>query len=739
MILICCLAAFAATLIGWLSYTQSRQVQIDTFRTELNGEAQIVGLRISEMLGDMIEDARIISASDSITDYIALSTSQGPVNPAVLANLKRRIEYTFSSVLKVNADYSQIRIIRTDAHGQELVRVDKRNDQIAIIPPARLQSKAQEPYFQIVQEMGPDDAAFSEVSLNRENGEVSIPVTPTIRAFIPIMHSDGRQFGAIAINANIESRLRELFAHLPPRHGFALVDGSGNYFLSGTESGSGNWVMAHDAEAPPAMINWLENKAEQQSHFADDHYFEYVPATHSSPVKGFEFGVVSSAPRSAAPVSVSPLLLADKIAFATIAVLISVGLAFFYVKHMTRPLNVMAREIGAWSNKEANLKLPINAKDEIGELARSFNRLVNGLRQEEVKLSSIIENVNDALIVIRENGLIEKVNPACSRIFGYSEEELLGRNVSMLMPEYERRHHHSYLSNYKKTGKKKIIGVGREIECRASNGNEFPADLSVSEFEYQGQRYFCGIIRDITERRQMDRMRDEFVSTVNHELRTPLSSVYGAICILHEKSLYQLDFQGRRLVDIAMVASNQLSRLVDDILDLEKIAHGKLEFSFETRDLLSLTQDIVDNHQPLALQNNVSLRVEAKMGNSTVRVDPYRFHQALANLLSNACKFAPARDEVLIIISILNDNIARVSVQDNGPGIPDDFQPRVFEKFAQADGSNTRSPGSSGLGLAITKALVEGMGGEVAFRSSPSTGTVFHIDMPIVTLLGKAA
>lgn len=733
--LIGAIAAIAASLIGWLSYAQARQVQMETFRAELRGEARIVGVQVREMLGDMLEDEQIIAASSAITEY---SNGAGG-NFGLSEGLRRRIESTFATVLKVHPNYTQIRILQNNAQGKELVRVDKSKGEIIVIPAEQMQDKGKEPYFRLIRNLKSGQTAFSDVTLNRENGQIAIPHVPTIRAFLPIVDQTGNVFAVIAINANIEGKLSDLFSALPPRHEIALVDHFGNYLLAGPNVQTLTWVMKSQSGQVPGNLGWIQEAKLHKTMRYDGQFLEYVGAGLHGTSAGFDFGIIAHAPVDSASAHAYALP-ASKITLAASAILICLILAFLYIKQITRPLANMTREIRLRAQKGHQLNLPLQAQDEIGELARAFDEITRSIWQEEAKLSAIIENVNDAMIVIQASGIIDRVNPACEAIFGYSETDLLGKNVAKLMPKKVGKGHDKYIANYMKTGQQKIIGIGREVECRRKNGETFPADLSISEFEYRGNQYFCGIIRDITERHNMERMRDEFVSTVNHELRTPLSSIYGAICILKEKSADRLDAQGKRLLEVTMDACNRLARLVDDILDLEKIASGQMDFDPARYDLIELVHEIVSNHEGLAIQHDVTLQVHDDCaGPVKVFVDPNRLSQALANLLSNACKYSPAGECVSTSVTCRSNGMVRVSVKDNGPGIPESFQPRVFDKFAQADGSTTRKSGSSGLGLAITKMLVEGMSGLVSFETSANSGTCFHIDLPLMEFEEEAA
>lgn len=237
-------------------------------------------------------------------------------------------------------------------------------------------------------------------------------------------------------------------------------------------------------------------------------------------------------------------------------------------------------------------------------------------------------------------------------------------------------------------------------------------------------------------RQRMVIMQQTFVSTVSHELRTPLTAICGALGILHNGYAGALSQDAQQLIEVAYHNGKRLTHLINDILDIEKLENGQLSFHWQVVPLKSLLFQTVEENQPFAASFSVSLRVSAVVGtltnNECVEVDPGRFAQVMANLISNACKHSSAGASVEVSAQLIENNWLEVSVTDEGSGIPWSFQSRVFERFAQADGSDRRRTGGTGLGLAITKGLVEEMRGNIGFRSVPSQGSCFYIRLPYV-------
>lgn len=359
-----------------------------------------------------------------------------------------------------------------------------------------------------------------------------------------------------------------------------------------------------------------------------------------------------------------------------------------------------------------------------------FKRAETALRDQAEHTQAILDNMVDGIITIDRVGNIDSFNPAAEHIFGYAADEVLGRNVKILMPSPYRDAHDTYLHNYQSSRVARIIGIGREVEGQRKDGSLFPMELTVSEISRQGAPFYVGMVRDITERKRVERMKNEFVSTVSHELRTPLTSISGALGLISSGTLGDLSTQAKQMLHIAHKNSQRLTHLINDLLDIEKLAAGKMHFDLQQQALMPVIEQAIEANRPYGTERGVSLVLKAEPAEHKVLVDTYRLIQVLSNLLSNAIKYSPADDTVEIEVQARRDTV-RVSVYDRGPGIPPEFQPRIFEKFAQADSSDTRQKGGTGLGLAISKELIGRMGGHIDFATGGERGTVFYFELPL--------
>lgn len=275
-----------------------------------------------------------------------------------------------------------------------------------------------------------------------------------------------------------------------------------------------------------------------------------------------------------------------------------------------------------------------------------------------------------------------------------------------------------------------VVLTGMDDEAVASQSLQEGAQ----DFLIKGQIESRGLVRALryaTERKRLERLKDEFVSTVSHELRTPVTSIAASLGLLMAQACGSLPESISRLIVIAHTNSQRVVRLVNDILDIEKLEARQIEFDFKRIEVQPLVEQAVDANQDLAQSNGVRIRLEHSDARAldTVRADADRLTQVVTNLLTNAIKYSPPGQDVVVTIA-QEDNLVRISVRDYGPGIPAHFKSHVFERFAQADATNARSKSGTGLGLSIVKQIVSRLGGKVDFHDAAGGGTVFAVELP---------
>ncbi len=244
-------------------------------------------------------------------------------------------------------------------------------------------------------------------------------------------------------------------------------------------------------------------------------------------------------------------------------------------------------------------------------------------------------------------------------------------------------------------------------------------------------RQLMRALRYAIERKRLEQMKDEFVSSVSHELRTPLTSISGSLGLLVGKAAGELPPLVADLIAIAHSNCQRLVRLVNDILDIEKMESGQVIYRFEPVAVRPLVEQSVEANRGYAEGFGVGICLDEGCDDCNVRADADRLSQVVTNLLSNAIKFSPRGNEVAVAI-VNETDLVRISVRDHGPGISNDFKDRIFERFAQADATNTREKGGTGLGLSIVKQILERLGGEVGFKNAADGGAIFFIELPLM-------
>ncbi len=375
------------------------------------------------------------------------------------------------------------------------------------------------------------------------------------------------------------------------------------------------------------------------------------------------------------------------------------------------------------SMDEELLQMMASIGPQIGQFFQR-NRVEIELRESEAHKTAILHSALDSIITTNYNGKIISFNLQTEKMFGQLSSELPLLHIDKLIPGL----------NYKL---REILGKPpAEFLGVSKDRGEFPVELTVSGMGDQNEELFVIIIRDITERKKVETLKNEFVSVVSHELRTPLTSIRGSLGLLLGGVVGDFSEKAKKLLDIASNNCDRLLNLINDILDVEKIEAGKMSFKFEMVDITKVVKESIAVNQMYGEKFGVKIVLTESVSDVLVNVDANRLLQVMANLISNAVKFSPSGEVVKVTIRLANNRV-RVSVIDAGPGIPEEFQSRIFQKFSQADSTTTRKIGGTGLGLNITKAIIEKFDGTIGFVTKPNIGTTFYFDLVPYTSTDK--
>lgn len=360
--------------------------------------------------------------------------------------------------------------------------------------------------------------------------------------------------------------------------------------------------------------------------------------------------------------------------------------------------------------------MPVGTAFDVGALGPKIFRLA-------------VEACPSGIVLVGGDGAIVMINGEAERLFGYRRDELLGRPVEILLPEETRGRHVNQREGFAKHPDARHFGTGRDFCGRHKDGRKLPIEVALNPVRSGNDTMVLCAIVDISKRKHVEQLQDEFVSMVSHELRTPMTSIAASLGLLVGGAAGILPPSAAHLLAIAHANCQRLILLVNDILDIKKLETGKMVFRFLRCEARLLLEKAIEANRGFADGCGVHIRLDASPDAFDVQVDPDRFLQVITNLLSNAVKFSPSGEEVTVAIEKHGDNV-RITVRDHGVGIPAEFKPRVFEKFAQANNSNGQQKSGTGLGLSIVRQITMRMNGQVGFDDAPGGGTIFHVDLP---------
>lgn len=352
---------------------------------------------------------------------------------------------------------------------------------------------------------------------------------------------------------------------------------------------------------------------------------------------------------------------------------------------------------------------------------------------DEVNLQAktILESSIDSIITIDEHGVILNFNHAAEILFGYSRDEVLGRNFKILVPDRHKDLHDENLSEFNLGKYLPLSGKREELVGLHKKGQSLPIELSVTRTEFNHKIRYTGIITDITERKVNEQLKRDFISTVSHELRTPLTSINGAVKLLKAQSGVMDPDQSAAMLDVTSRNIDRLSDLINDLLDFEKLDSSGMVYEKVNINVNTLASTVIEQTRTLSEQAKILLAVNLECENE-FNADPQRLAQILVNLVSNAIKFSPENGAVEVGC-VSEDAKIKLYVKDNGAGIPNEFKNKIFERFTQADSADNRQiQRGTGLGLAISKRMTEDMGGTIGFDSIEGQGSTFFVKFPKV-------
>ncbi len=404
-------------------------------------------------------------------------------------------------------------------------------------------------------------------------------------------------------------------------------------------------------------------------------------------------------------------------------IIVAIFLAIYFNSGTTRRLSVLMDNTQRLAKGEPLLP-PVGGGDEIAHLDSIFKEMARALELAHAKEKAVIESMPVGLVIADSCGNIQMINPTLSRMFGWEASSLSGLHLSVLFPQDTQTDKESFMRDVLS----KTRGRIDERLARKCDGSLLPVELSLTSFNALEAEFFLAVMLDVTERKEIERLRQEFVSMVSHDLRTPLTSIQVFLNMLLKGTFGPVSEFGLKKAAMADRNAGRLINLINDLLDSEKMASGTLALACTRVSMSSVVERAVEAVRGVAEQRNVSLEIEAG-GTGNVFADSDRLVQVMVNLLGNAVKFSSARNVVRVCVKETPEWL-EVSVSDQGRGIPLHLQETIFERFKQVDASDATLMHGTGLGLSICKAIVEQHGGTIGVQSQPGEGSTFWFRIP---------
>lgn len=386
---------------------------------------------------------------------------------------------------------------------------------------------------------------------------------------------------------------------------------------------------------------------------------------------------------------------------------------------------------------------PLNTEE--GTMVMSAVRDITDRKKAEQKFRGLLESAPDAMVIVGQDGRIALVNTQTEKLFGYQREELLGQLVEVLLPERYRAKHPGHRNGFFTQPRARSMGADLQLHGLRQDGTEFPVEVSLSPLETEEGMFVSSAIRDVTDRKRYEqalhdanRLKSEFLANMSHELRTPLNGIIGFSEFLIDGKPGDLNAKQKDYLADILGCGRHLLQLINDILDLSKVEAGKMDLHAETFPLRAAIAEVLAVVSPMAKKKGITVHHQIDGSVDLVSLDRQRLIQVLYNLLSNAVKFTDDGGDVRISADAHGPCSLRVRVRDTGIGISAQDITRLFVEFRQLDASATRRHGGTGLGLALTKKIVEAQFGTVTVESELALGSTFTVILPFASAAPSA-
>ncbi len=746
--LLCCALVIitALSLSVWLLAEFNEQL-VERKSEQLSADTNLRGSSFQIQIDELIRDVRLLAGTPPVQGIIRTSQNDGvdPKDGSSLSFWYERLQTIFSQMLEVREDYLQIRYIGVANNGRELVRVDRADSSspVRVIEAAQLQEKSNSKYYQEAIQKPEFGISLSDINLNREYGKISEPFIPVLRASITIYDEANNVFGFVIINKNLNITFSNLVNSGEKSQQYFITDENGEYLYHPDASRTYRYEFGSSARiqhdlsgldtafftnggATTTLITPAGEQAEniislRKVYYAPDESERYI--------------IIALQDTMEQVTSVIDRTRKQSLLILIVLILIAITIALVFASQLMQPINSMANAIQEFSFDKDMPALPTGHKDEVGVLARAFTEMIERIRERDRNLhiaqdriKAVLDNAADVILAVESDGTLLSVNRAAQEIFGYTAEEMIGRNIVDFVvsdqPEGDVEPD-QLLPDALKSNRSDMKG-------RHKSGTRFDVEMSVSELKNEFDRGYIAIIRDISERKKSEEQLlrsnqelEQFAYVASHDLQEPLRMVSSYTQLLQQRYNDKLDDDAREFISYAVDGAQRMQSLIQDLLLYSRL--DKNAITFTHFDLNISFDNSLENLKVLIEENDAIVQADHL---PVVYGDQIQIQQLLQNLISNAVKYrAPDRYIRVNVAAEVIDNEIIVSVEDNGIGIETQYHKRIFGIFKRL---HTRQEYSgTGIGLTICKRIVEWHGGRIWLESVPGKGTCFYFSLPI--------
>ena len=680
-----------------------------------------------------------------------------PLDGSTEAAWRERLVSNLTGELAANPSFVQYRLIGVADGGREIVRVVRSGADGAIraVFDAELQAKGDRDSFTATIGLGDGEVYVSPIDLNRERGVVETPHLPVLRVATPIHTPAGRPFGVLIINLDLRPILGRLRSAARPGGALYLVDERGDYLLHPDPAREFGFDLGRRFRLQDDLLELAAAVTAEGStvRLVRDPDARELGAAVAPvrPAGGPRVAVVETVPRGELLASVSAVgrsSLVGGLGAALVALVLAVVLA----RSLGRPLAQMTAAVEAFARGEPRA-VPTGTRDEIGVLARAFERMSVDVRDHAAELQREVEERERAderfrlaveaspsgMVMVNDAGTVVLVNAEAERLFGYRRDELIGQPVEILVPERFRGGHPAYRREFGARPEVRRLGEGRDLYGRRRDGVEIPVEIGLNPVSTREGLMVLSVIVDISERKaaeaalaartaELERSNtelEEFAHIASHDLQEPLRMMASYTELLGQRYRSKLDESADTFIHYAVDGARRMQRLIEDLLAFSRVGS-------EAR----LPRPTASGEVVREVVERLRLTIEACGGEvvcgdlPTIDADEVQLGQVFQNLIGNALKFRSDRPPRVHVDAAFEGGRWVFSVADNGVGIDEQYADAVFKMFRRLHERDKYE--GSGIGLAIVRKIVERHGGKVWFESTPGSGTVFHFTMPPV-------